>query len=181
MIDAAGTVRLIDFGATLVAGLAEAAGDAQPEVHAGELQYAAPECLLGRGANARSDLFSLAVVTYQMLTGRLPYGLALARARSERDLHRLRYVPLHHHRPELPAWLDAVLRKALQVKPQNRQEAMSEFAHDLRAPAAEFRHPRGVSLMDRDPVAFWRGLSLLLAALLLGMLMLVGPMVAARG
>ncbi|MEO8060426.1 MAG: protein kinase [Burkholderiales bacterium] len=166
MIDDGGTVCLIDFGATLVAGLAEGTSAAAGSVHAGELQYAAPESLLGRETGPLSDLFSLAVLTYQMLCGRLPFGLDLSRVRSERDLHRLRYQPLRQHRPELPSWLDAVLRKALNTNPRQRQQAMSELVHDLREPGPEFRRDGKLPLIERSPAAFWRGLAIALAVAL---------------
>ena len=89
---------------------------------AGSLQYTAPEYFLADGvASERSDLFSLAVLTYQMLCGQLPYGLQVTQVRTAADLRRLRYVPVRHWRPELPDWLDAVLHKALQVDPARRQ------------------------------------------------------------
>ncbi|NUZ06036.1 bifunctional protein-serine/threonine kinase/phosphatase [Piscinibacter koreensis] len=172
MLDASGTVRLIDFGATWVAGLAERDAEPAPQGPAGELQYAAPEALLGRAVDARADLFSLAVVTYQLLTGALPYGLDLARTGSEADLSRLRYVPVGAHRSDLPPWLDRVLRKALQPNPSRRQQALSEFIHDLCHPGPEFTVAHRRPLLERNPAAFWRGLALLLAAVLV--LVLVG-------
>src|SRR5690606_5835614 len=125
----AGTVTLIDLGSVHVAGLAERLDAPQAPAVEGTLQYAAPELLLGEGASERSDLFALAAIAYQMLTGQLPYGLDAARVRTPADLRRLHCVPLRHHRPELPAWVDAVLYKALQPDAQRRQEAVSEFVH----------------------------------------------------
>jgi hypothetical protein len=72
------------------------------------------------------------VLTYQMLSGQLPYGLQVPRLRSPRDLAGLRYIPLRQHRPDLPAWLDAVLAKALHPQPARRHEALSEFTHAWR-------------------------------------------------
>ncbi|WP_399679571.1 protein kinase [Xenophilus sp.] len=163
MIDAAGTVTLIDLGSVHVAGLAERLDAPQAPAVEGTLQYAAPELLLGEGASERSDLFALAAIAYQMLTGQLPYGLDAARVRTPADLRRLHCVPLRHHRPELPAWVDAVLYKALQPDAQRRQEAVSEFVHDLRAPGPQFLQRRPVPLAERDPVRFWQGIALLLA------------------
>ena len=162
MLDRQGTVKLIDLANVHVGGLAESAGQPVAELPPGTLQYMAPECLLGEESSVRSDLFSLAAITYQMLTGQLPYGLASARIRSPQDLKALRYVPLRHHRPDLPAWLDAVLAKALHPNPGKRQEVVSEFAHDLQHPAPEFTRIRRVPLLERDPVRFWKILSGLL-------------------
>lgn len=163
MIDRNGTVKLIDLANVHIAGLAEAACGPEQAMARGTLQYLAPECLLGHEASPQADLFSLAAITYQMLCGQLPYGLGAARIRVPRDLRTLRYVPLRHRRPELPLWLDAVLSKALSPTPAKRQEEVSEFAYDLRAPGRQFQRAARPPLIERDPVLFWKCLSLLLA------------------
>ena len=180
MIDRSGTVRLIDFGATWVAGLAqgpqrsasdEGADGDQNQPIVGTLQYTAPEYFLGVGGTERSELFSLAVLTYQMLTGQLPYGLQVVRVRTVADVSRLRYVPVRHLRPELPDWLDGVLQKALHPDPIRRQEAMSEFLHDLYSPGPQFHRSRRVPLVERNPVVFWQAAT---AVLLVAVLVLTG-------
>ncbi len=175
MIDDAGTVRLIDFASTWVAGLAEMAGAGPAQAIAGTLQYTAPEYFVGGGGSARSEVFSLAVLAYQMLAGTLPYGLDAARLRTRADLRRLRYVALRERRPELPAWLDAVLQKALAPDPARRQEAVSELAHDLVAPGPAFFRRGAVPLVERHPLRFWQASTALLAlavAALVGRLLL---------
>ncbi len=72
MIDKTGTVKIIDFGSTRVAGVAEAAPPTDRDDILGTAQYTAPEYFLGEGGSPRSDLFSLGVITYQMLTGGCP-------------------------------------------------------------------------------------------------------------
>ncbi|MEJ8851309.1 protein kinase domain-containing protein [Variovorax rhizosphaerae] len=163
MIDRAGTVKIIDLASTHVAGLAEGTGERRALAIAGTLQYTAPEYFIGRGGTVRSELFSLAVIAYRMLTGQLPYGLDAARIRSPADVNRLRYVPVRHFRPELPAWLDAVLQKALHPDPVKRQQAVSELAHDLRAPGPEFMRARPMPLIERNPVRFWQATTVVLA------------------
>ena len=172
MIDRTGTVKIIDLASAHVAGLAESAGTRDAIAIVGTLQYTAPEYFVGHGGSVRSDLFSLAVIAYQMLTGQLPYGLQVSRVRSPADVNRLRYMPLRHVRPELPAWVDAVLQKALNPNPVKRQQAVSELAHDLRAPAQEFLHQRTLPLIERHPVRFWQcttGLLVVIVVLLLGL------------
>ncbi len=164
MIDRTGTVKIIDLASAHVAGLADSHGEREALDIAGTLQYTAPEYFLGQGGSARSDLFSLAVVTYQMLTGQLPYGLQVSRVRSPTDANRLRYVPVRHFRPALPPWVDAVLQKALHPSPARRQQAVSEFAHDLHAPGREFLHVRKPPLIERHPVRFWQWTAALLGA-----------------
>ena len=170
MIDRTGTVKIIDFASAHVAGLAEAACEARADGIAGTLQYTAPEYFVGSGGSARSDLFSLAVLTYQMLTGQLPYGLQVSQLRSPADVKRLRCMPARHRRPDLPAWLDAVLQKALHPNPAKRQEAVTELVHDLHAPGPQFHRHAAPPLIERHPVAFWQATTLLLAMVVLVLL-----------
>jgi hypothetical protein len=132
MIDRTGTVRSSTSRRPMWRAWPMGRARARPLAIAGTLQYTAPEYFTGQGGSARSDLFSLAVIAYQMLTGQLPYGLHVSRVRSPADVNRLRYVPARHLRPDLPSWVDAVLQKALNPNPAKRQEAVSELAHDLR-------------------------------------------------
>ncbi|MGE5863902.1 MAG: protein kinase domain-containing protein [Rhizobacter sp.] len=170
MIDRHGTVTLIDLACTHVAGLTEGTAAARPEAIAGTLQYTAPEYFVGPGGSPRAELFSLAVLTYQMLTGALPYGLHVTRLRTPADLRRLRYVPVRHLRPDLPDWLDAVLARALHPNPYKRQEALSEFIHDLHSPGPQFHARRSPPLVERNPVLFWQVVALGTTLTALGLL-----------
>ena len=82
MVDATGTVRIIDLGATSVAGIVETTG--RGEHLLGTPQYSAPEYFLGGGGTPAADQFALAVVAYEMLCGQLPYGARLAQCRTLR-------------------------------------------------------------------------------------------------
>ncbi len=163
ILDRTGTVRLIDLASTHVAGLTEGTSEALPRTLVGTLQYTAPEYFIGGVGSPRSELFSLAVITYQMLTGHLPYGLQVTQLRSPADLRGLRYIPVRDRRPDLPAWLDAVLRRALHPHAAKRQEALSEFIHDLHMPGAQYQGVRAPPLVERNPVVFWQTLCALLA------------------
>ncbi|MGH6646606.1 protein kinase domain-containing protein [Aquabacterium sp.] len=163
MIDRTGTVKIIDVGSAHVAGLTEGTAEALPQALAGSLQYTAPEYFVGGVGSARSELFSLAVLAYQMLTGHLPYGLQITQLRSPADLRHLRYIAMRERRPDLPPWIDAVLRRALHPQPSKRQEALSEFIHDLHNPSTQYQGHRSSPLIERNPVVFWQSLSLLLA------------------
>lgn len=167
MIDRTGTLKIIDFASVHVAGLAEGTRHGRADAIVGTLQYTAPEYFVGGAGSAQSDLFALAVLAYQMLTGALPYGLQVAQLRTGADLRRLRYVPLRTLRPDLPPWLDAVLRKALHPNPARRQETVLELAHDLHAPGPEFHRDRAPPLIERNPVLFWQAATLVLAVCLL--------------
>ncbi|MET0258654.1 MAG: bifunctional protein-serine/threonine kinase/phosphatase [Methylobacterium sp.] len=163
LIDAGGTVRIIDFGSTKVAGVIEAEPPVADDALLGTLQYTAPECFLGEPATPGSDIFSVGVIAYQLLTGRLPYGAAAARAWTRASQRRLRYAPARDSRPTLPVWVDGALRRAVHPDPNRRYAVLSEFLHDLRHPNPAFTDTRSLPLLERNPMLFWQGLSLVLA------------------
>jgi serine/threonine protein kinase len=172
MIDKTGTVKIIDFGSTKVAGVIEAAPAADRNEILGTAQYTAPEYFLGEGGTRRSDLFSLGVITYQMLTGRLPYGAAVAQARTRAQMGKLKFKSALDDEREIPAWIDGALRKAVHPDPRQRQEELSEFVFELRYPNPSYLTPGRLPLIERDPLLFWKCLSLVLACAVLVLLAL---------
>jgi serine/threonine protein kinase len=172
LIDGSGTVKIIDFGSVRVAGLSDDGGS-QAEELLGTLQYTAPECFLGEPASERSDLFSLGVIAYQMLSGRLPYGARAARLRTRTEQARLAYTSVLEDGRAIPAWVDAALAKAVHPLPHKRQAALSEFVHDLRHPPADWLARRRPALAERHPVRFWQAIALGLALLALAELALL--------
>ena len=170
MIDKTGTVKIIDFGATSVAGLVELTAPALRDSILGTPQYTAPEYFLGEAGTARSDMFSLGVITYQMLSGRLPYGAQVAKSRTQAAQNRLRYASVLHEDREIPAWIDGVLGKAVHPNPRKRHESLSEYVYDLRHPTRAFLSKTRPPLVERHPVRFWKGLSAILAAIIVVLL-----------
>ncbi|MBR0564878.1 bifunctional protein-serine/threonine kinase/phosphatase [Azoarcus sp. L1K30] len=170
MIDGAGTVKIIDFGAVRVAGLAEAEpADIQPPI-LGTAQYTAPEYFLGEAGSPRADLFSLGVITYQMLSGRLPYGAEVAKTRTRAAQRKLKYASVLDDHRDIPAWLDPVLAKAVHPDPNQRHAELSEFLYDLRHPNNTLLGKSPPPLIERNPLLFWQGLCLVLVALVLFLL-----------
>jgi serine/threonine protein phosphatase PrpC len=170
MIDKTGTVKIIDFGATRVAGITEMGTPLECGDILGTAQYTAPEYFLGEAGTAQSDQFSLGVIAYQMLSGRLPYGAAVARARTTRDQRQLRYDSVLAADREIPAWIDEVLRKAVHPDPLKRYEALSEFVHDLRHPTQAFLSRTRPPLVERHPVLFWKVVSGVLAVMVVALI-----------
>ena len=171
MIDRTGTAKIIDFGSVRIAGIADDGG-ADNEI-LGTVQYTAPEYFLGEGGSPRADLFSLGVIAYQMLTGRLPYGAQAAKARTKAQQKKLRYRSALDENREIPAWIDGALKKAVHPDPLQRYEELSEFLFDLRHPNRKFLEAGPAPLLERDPLLFWKALSALLAIAVIVLLFLL--------
>lgn len=127
--------------------------------------YAAPECLLGNNGTERSDLYSLAVLFYYLLSGGFPYGAKMARCRNLSQQQALLYQPLAAEALPVPHWLDATLQKALQPDPAKRYQELSAFLYDVQHPNPAYLSKPFRPLLQRDPLRFWQLLSLLLLLL----------------
>lgn len=170
MIDGTGTVKIIDFGATRVAGVEESVTAVGYPALLGTAQFTAPEYFLGEAGTTRSDLFSLGVIAYQMLSGRLPYGAEVSKARTRTAQRRLVYRSVLEDDREIPAWIDEVLQKATHPDPRRRYAELSEFTYDLRHPNQAYLDRTRPPLLERSPVAFWRSVALILAAVVVVLL-----------
>ena len=147
LVDSHGATRVLDFS---VARLAADRGDFKTLTGhlLGTLAYMSPEQARGAELDERSDQFSLGVVLYELLVGRLPFG--------ERTLEDLASIdsavaePLRSIVPELPADLETVVHKAMEADPARRYESVGALGHDLR------RLLRGRPILARRPTAMYR-------------------------
>jgi serine/threonine protein phosphatase PrpC len=159
-----GVWRILDLGAAISGRETQA----QRELHAGTPSYMNPEQWGGAAADSGSDLFALGVTLYQWLTQRLPYGEIepYQVARYRRDP-----VPASRLRPDVPMWLDHVLRKAVARDPKLRFETAEELLLALeRGAARPLQAPAHTPLSKRDPLLLWQvalAASLLFNALLI--------------
>ncbi len=165
MIDADGTVKIIDFGATKVAGISEVV--ALNEGIVGTAQYTAPEYFLGELGTAQSDVFSLGVITYKMLSGQLPYGNAISRTTSRRSQGRLTYQALRSEETDIPRWVDYAISKATSIDPLKRYTEVSEFIYELKNPSKTYLNKTKPPLMERNPVLFWQSISIILLGIII--------------
>lgn len=165
LINQIGLVKLIDLGSAYIKGVTseELNDDGIP----GTAMYAAPEYFLGDIIDERADQFSLAVLCYYMLSGRYPYNTDVAKARSVAAQKKLHYISVLDPKRTIPFWVDATLKKALHPNPYNRYETLSEFIYDLRHPNSSYVRQNRPPLIERDPVTFWKIISLMLAIALL--------------
>jgi eukaryotic-like serine/threonine-protein kinase len=105
----------------------------------GTPSYMSPEQLAGRKVDGRSDLFSLGVTLYQLLTGQLPFraeSMATLMFKIANEAH----APVTSLRPELPTCANTIMDKALQKNPELRYQHGANLARDLRACAANITH-----------------------------------------
>lgn len=147
---------LIDFGSCWVAGIQEMAAPIPRDLVLGTLDYSAPEYRYGGRVSQRSDQFSLAVILYEMLTAKQPYGEAYAKAKDLKNFQRLHYIPARKHNPLVPFWLDKALEKALHLQPNRRYPALSEWLKDLQRPNPNWIAPNETPLLEKNPVRVWQ-------------------------
>lgn len=156
MIDKTGSVKIIDLGAVRVAGISEINTFAGNEDILGTMTYSAPEYFLGDVGTYKSDMFSLGVIVYQMLSGKLPYGTNVAKCTTKSAQRRLKYNSLYSENSNIPQWIDEALRKAVHPDPYKRYSELSEFTYDLRHPNPKYLKKMKQPLIERNPIAFWQ-------------------------
>ena len=165
MIDNAGTVKIIDFGSTKVAGVSEVVETNEGIV--GTAQFTAPEYFLGLQGTSQSDLFSLGVITYKMLSGNLPYGNAISKTRDRRSQNRLSYQSLRNKDNNIPDWVDYAIKKATHIDSLKRYTEVSEFVYELKNPSPNYLSKTKPPIMERNPILFWQSVSFLLFCVIL--------------
>ena len=166
ILEGGGSLKLIDLGVVRVPGLEEF----PPENIPGTAAYMAPEMFSGEPGNEATDIFALGVTMFRAFTGEFPYGNSDATSSPRRS----RPKDLSALRPDLPAWLEAALARAIALDSAKRFRDMTEFAFEIEAGPAralsEIRRPR--TLYETAPLQFWQGLAALLALALLVSLLL---------
>lgn len=168
IIDKNGTLKIIDFGAARVAGLDEGRYCVDQINLLGAAQYAAPEYFLGERGSSRSDLFSLGVIAYQLLSGNLPYGDVIPKIHTAKAMGRIQYQSLKHINPAIPDWIDAAIHRAVHPDPTQRYAELSEFIHDLYHPNSAYNSAKPIPLIQRNPLRFWQiSTAMLLVAVIL--------------
>jgi tetratricopeptide (TPR) repeat protein len=135
-----GLVKVLDFGlAKFVAGQA-AAELTRPQMTVagtvvGTVSYMAPEQALGKTLDGRADLFSLGVVLFEMLTGRVPFVGTTPTEIIDRILHE-DPPPVSRFVSASPASLDAIVARALEKAPEFRYQLARDIYNDLKAVAS---------------------------------------------
>ena len=161
MITTHGVVKIIDFGSVKIAGIQEISTPVERIELLGTKNYTAPEYLLGMEGNNRSDIYSLGVLVYNLLTGQLPYGDKMSRDLNWRTLNKIKYESSIKHNPMIPLWMDGAIHKAVKKDQRSRYDTFSEFLYDLTHPKEDFMG-HAAPLLERNPTAFWKIVSAIL-------------------
>ena len=169
VIDNDGTLKIIDFGSTRIAGIEEIETPLEDTNILGTINYTAPELILGQTPGNRADIYSLGVIVYELLTGGLPWRKPI----TARNYRQQSYIPARTRNETIPEWVDRAIEKAVRIDPAQRYSTLSEFIHDLEHPNPAFLKRGFVPLSQRDPLKFWKGFSLLMVVLNLILLLLL--------
>lgn len=162
MIDKNGQATIIDFGSCYIKGIAEIDTPLEREGILGTASYSAPEIVLTAKGTIQSEVFSLAVIVYEMLTGTAPFGGKLSECRTAKAYLKTKYIPCFEHNPLVPIWMDGAIKKGLRFNPERRYKEVAEFIHELQHPNPKYKRNHSAALMDKNPVLFWQVTSAIL-------------------
>jgi serine/threonine-protein kinase len=147
MVDENDNIKLIDFGIASDSA-SRRLTYANFTATLGTPDYIAPEQVKGKRGDGRSDIFSMGVILYEMLTGKLPFsGPSPLAAMNDRLLNHP--VPPRVADPSVSAQWQEILYRALERDPRNRYATAQEFLHDL-------EHPDQVGVEDRPELRNWQ-------------------------
>jgi serine/threonine-protein kinase len=146
MVDAGDNIKLIDFGIAANAG-ARRITFAKLSNTMGTPDYISPEQVKGKRGDARSDLYAVGVMLYEMLTGKVPFrGENPFAVMNDRLLNNP--IPPREIDPSISPQLQEIIYRALERDPANRYQAAPEFARDL-------QHQDEVGVADRAELRDW--------------------------
>ena len=145
MLDEAGHAKVTDFG------IARAGASEMTEAGSvmGTAQYLSPEQAQGKPATAQSDIYSIGIILYELLTGRFPFDGDTAVSIAVQHLNDPP-IPIRQLRPDVSPELEAVVLRALEKDPAARWQDADEFAHALDALRGTF----GTEQLGQDTAAY---------------------------
>ena len=143
MVGAGDHIKLIDFGGAAKTGARRLTLTRLSQV-IGTSEYVSPEELKGKRGDARSDIYGLGVMLYEMLTGKMPF-------QDSEPYDRLMNYPIPPREidPAISPQLQEVIYRALERDPQNRYATAHDFAKDL-------RNLDAVGVADRPELRDWK-------------------------
>ncbi|QWD98475.1 protein kinase [Polynucleobacter sp. MG-5-Ahmo-C2] len=153
LIDAKGKLTLIDFGLSH--------HERYPDLLAEEMRkgigsapYISPEQVAGVRSDSRSDIYSIGVIMYELLTGELPFGNPQTMSGLRRRMWAEPFPPRAIRR-EIPRWLQEVVLRCLEPQAAGRYQSATQLRQVL-------RDPEGIRITERgervEPPSFWQNL-----------------------
>ncbi|MGD8534368.1 MAG: protein kinase [Candidatus Aminicenantes bacterium] len=127
LVDSSGKVYVTDFG---VAKSVEVMEDSAPGLIIGTIQYISPEQAKGEQADLRSDLYSLGIIIYEMLTGEKPFKAETYTGYIQKHIHEKPKSPSKIN-PNIPAYLEKIILKCLEKDINNRYQKAEDVVQDL--------------------------------------------------
>jgi len=155
-----GNIKIVDYGIMYLPDLSELSQKEELISMMGSPNYMAPELFRNSFGSPKSDIFSLGVTLYEMITGHFPYGQI--DLHSKYDGHK--YIPVQDYIKDCPNWFDSIIEKCVHLNHENRYSDIMDIHYYLDHPGEveSDRITKHLSLKVKDPATFWRKLSGLL-------------------
>jgi len=166
IIDENLNIKVIDFGSVFVAGIAEIFIPIEHLGALGTATYSDPHYLLGKNTGIQGDIYALAVITYELFTGQLPFTEKIEECVSAADFDKLRYISASTHNPIIPVWFDRALEKGTSLVPRNRYTSLADFVKDVSYPNPDFLQ-EDPHIQNSKGLMFWQVMSAFWILLLL--------------
>jgi serine/threonine-protein kinase len=184
LVDLQGKVHIIDFGIALLQGARRVTWRNLSDV-LGTPDYMSPEQIQGKRGDARSDLYALGIMLYEMLTGVVPFCGDNALAVMQQHLTRTPDPP-YKSGGEIPPQIEAIIMKSIRKNPKERYQSAGEFLADLTnyrdLDVSQFPHGRertGGVVTNRQ-IWIWGGLIALGFTVILGIIIIIALLIQHR-
>jgi len=161
-LTASGQVKILDFGIALL-GSARRITWAKLSTVSGTPDYMAPEQIRGKRGDARTDVYALGTLLYEMLTGKLPHAVDNPLAMLDAKV-REEPKPPRYYAPDLDPALEAVVLRAIERDPRRRHASAAELLAELRDPSAA-APPEPRAPAPRRKVLLWMAFGAIVAGL----------------
>ena len=159
LVDDQGKLTLIDFGLSHHARFPDLLAE-EMRKGVGSAPYISPEQVIGIRSDYRSDIFSIGVIMYELLTGELPFGNPQSMSGLRKRMWAQAFPP-RAIRKEIPRWLQEIVLRCLEPRAADRYQSATRLRQVL-------RDHESVTLTERadrvDPLSFWDNLKRMLRA-----------------